>query len=313
MPSNLSPLSSGPEFDKIRTIWTALGENAVGGGDDCAFVEFGEDLIAISTDMAVAGTHFRSEWLGPKEIGWRAGAAALSDLAAVAASPMGMLVSLGVPAAIPNTDVASIMEGIGSVAGSVGATVWGGDLVRSERVVIDVVVFGQVSKPLKRSGASSGDTVWVTGKLGGPEEALKTWNTGSRPDRPIRSRFAKPVPRIQEALWLRDHGATALIDLSDGLIADAGQLSAASEVAVVLDAAKVPIFPGADEKAALLGGEEYELLVSLPSDTEPSLGQEFEREFDLLLTGIGHIESGEGVRMMKAGVPLVLEEGYSHF
>ncbi len=313
MPSNLSPLSSGPEFDKIRTIWKALGKNAVGGGDDCAFVEFGDELVAISTDMAVAGTHFRSEWLGPKEIGWRAGAAALSDLAAVAASPMGMLVSLGLPAAIPDTDVASIMEGVGNVCASVGAKVWGGDLVRSERIVIDVVVFGTVSEPLRRSGASPGDTIWVTGKLGGPAEALKTWESGSRPDRKVRSRFAKPVPRVEEAIWLRDHGATALIDLSDGLIADAGHLSAASHVALVLDAAKVPIFPSTDENSALLGGEEYELLVSLPSDTIPDLGKEFESKFDLPLTGIGHIESGKGVRVLKAGVPLVLENGFSHF
>ncbi|MFC1640361.1 thiamine-monophosphate kinase, partial [Gemmatimonadota bacterium] len=118
---NLTPLGDGSEFDKIRAIWGALGERGAGGGDDCAIVDVGGERLAISTDMAVEGTHFRTDWLSPREIGWRAGAAALSDLAAVAATPLGVLVSLGVPPDFPDGSVVSLMDGLGAVAEKVGA------------------------------------------------------------------------------------------------------------------------------------------------------------------------------------------------
>lgn len=313
MASNLSSLAKGSEFDKIRAVWRSLGDRARGGGDDCAFVEFGGELAAISTDMAVEGTHFRKHWLNRREIGWRAGAAALSDLAAVAAEPKGVLVSLGVPADWTDDSVAELMDGLGDAAGSVGATVWGGDLVRSDIIVVDVVVFGHVSKPLKRAGALSGDMLWVTGRLGGPALALEAWNRGDNPDDLARDRFARPVPRISEARWLKDRGARALIDLSDGLVADAGQLAAASDIACVIEASRVPKHPGAGEESALLGGEEYELLVSLPGETDPELGWEFEREFGIPLTGVGHVENGTGVRVLNAGVPMKITSGFRHF
>ena len=310
---NLTPLGDGSEFDKIRAIWRALGERGAGGGDDCAIVKIGDERLAISTDMAVEGTHFRSDWLSPREIGWRAGAAALSDLAAVAATPVGVLVSLGVPPDLADDSVALLMDGLGAVAESVGATVWGGDLVRSSGIVVDVVVFGRVSTPVLRSGAAAGDMLWVTGRLGGPATAIEAWERGEKPDHLIHARFARPEPRIAEAHWLRDHGARALIDLSDGLVADAGQLAAASEVACVIEAARVPVNVGAEIQAALLGGEEFELLAALPAGFVVEKGSEFEETFGISLTGIGHVEDGTGIRVMNAGVPMKLSGGFRHF
>ena len=311
--SNLTGLGAGSEFDKIRAIWRVLGDRAAGGGDDCAIVEIGNERLAISTDMAVEGTHFRVDWLSPREIGWRAGAAALSDLAAVAATPLGVLVSLGVPVEWPEDSVAALMDGLGAVADSVGATVWGGDLVRSSGIVVDVVVFGSMSMPVLRSGATDGDRLWVTGRLGGPATAIQSWERGEEPADAARTRFAKPEPRIAEAHWLRDRGAKALIDLSDGLVADAGQLAAASGVACVIEAARVPVQAGAQMRAALLGGEEFELLAAFAADAGAELGPEFEARFGISLTGIGHVEDGSGVRVLNAGVPMKLTGGFRHF
>ena len=310
---NLAPLGDGFEFDKIRAIWSILGERGAGGGDDCAIVEIGNERLAISTDMAVEGTHFRTDWLSPREIGWRAGAAALSDLAAMAATPLGVLVSLGVPAGLPDESVTSLMDGLGAVSASVGAKVWGGDLVRSSAIVVDVVVFGRVSKPVLRSGAGVGDTLWVTGRLGGPATAIEAFERGEKPDDSVYARFAGPAPRVAEAHWLRDCGAKALIDLSDGLVADAGQLAAASGVACIIEAARVPVLDGAEQQSALVGGEEFELLVALPGLNIAEQRSEFEETFGLPLTGIGHVEDGSGVRVMNAGVPIILSDGFSHF
>jgi len=214
-----------------------LGDAVVGAGDDCAIVELGAERLALSIDLSVEGVHFRLGWMSPAEVGWRAAAAALSDLAAVAASPSGILVSLGVPDGWPEEHVAEVMEGAAAAARATGAVVWGGDLIRNQRLIVDVAVVGKVEgRPVLRRGARVGDELWVTGALGGPAAALKAWEARQEPDAMARERFARPTPRVAEARWLRDRGATALIDLSDGLVADATHLAAASLVRCTIDA-----------------------------------------------------------------------------
>jgi thiamine-monophosphate kinase len=306
-----SALGPGPEFDKIRSIWSALGENASAGGDDCAIVRVGLEQLALSTDLHIEGVHFRLGWLEPWEVGWRATAAALSDLAAVAAQPEGLLLSLGVSAEWPDEFVTELMSGVGQAAESVGAVVWGGDLVRADSITIDVAVVGRVEKPVYRAGASAGDALWVTGTLGGPQAAIESWTAGTQPEETARHRFAHPLPRVREARWLADRGAKAMIDLSDGLVADVGHLAAAGGVRCVIDSDLVPQHAAASGHMPLLGGEEFELLVALPSDADAAA--DFSAKFSLPLTCIGHVESGSGVSVTQNGAPVDLPQGFRHF
>ncbi len=306
-------LGPGGEFDRIRAIWRRLGPRARTSGDDAAVLQLGGERVAISTDLAVEGTHFRPGWLAPREIGWRAAAASLSDLAAMAAGARGVLVSLGVSAEWPPEHVAELMEGVGEVTESVGGTVWGGDLVRSDRLVVDVVAVGSAKAPVRRSDAKPGDALWVTGALGGPAAALAAWLEGAEPERTARERFARPVPRLAEARWLQERGARAMIDVSDGVLADAAHLAAASGVAVVVDADRVPVHPAAEIAAALTGGEEYELLVTLPPQANADVAARFEQAFGLALTRIGRVEPGRGVSLLRGGAPAPLPKGYGHF
>lgn len=305
-------LGAGAEFDRIRALWERLGSRAAPAGDDCAIVRIGTGQFAVSTDLAVEGTHFELGWLSHAELGWRAASAALSDLAAVAAEPLGVLASVGVPSAWDEQTVADLMDGIGNAAHAVEATVWGGDLVRSERLVIDMTVVGTVTRPVRRSGATPGDALWVTGALGGPLAALRAWSAGREPDLLARERFAHPVPRIAEARWLEAAGARAMIDLSDGLVADAGHLAAASGVACRIDRESVPVHAAAGSADdALVSGEEYELLVALP----PSFahGVDFVEQFAVPFTRIGSVERGSGVHVCAGGSPVDPPQGFRHF
>lgn len=319
----LTPLGPGGEFDRLRAVFARLGERVSGVGDDAALVEVDGAPLAFSCDLVVEGTHFRRAWMTPEEIGWRACAAALSDLAAMAAQPLGVLAAVGVPAGSEGAFLEDLMEGVARAAAYAGASVWGGDLVQAPIVTVDVTVVGRADRPVRRRGARAGDRVWVTGALGAPAAAVAAWDAGHEPHPGVRTRFARPVPRIAEAAWLRDRGATAMLDVSDGLVGDAGHLAAASGVAVTIEAERVPVHGavGAERAGraddalefALRGGEEYELLVALPTSFGESDARAFVRAFDLPLTCIGEIAEGNGVTVMRAGKPWDVGGGFSHF
>ena len=307
-------LGPGAEFDRIRGIWERLGARAAPAGDDCAFVPLGDQVLAISTDLAVEGTHFRAGWLTPRELGWRIAAAALSDLAAVAASPVGAMASIGVPEVAPDSLLTELMDGIGDAVRSVGAEVIGGDLVRAELLVVDMAVFGTVGEPVRRSGARPGDTLWVTGRLGAPAAAIRAWEAGREPGQDARERFAHPVPRVEPALRLREAGATAMIDLSDGLLADAAHLAAASGLACRIEAERVPVHSGAEEpRDALVGGEEYELLTALPPTFSERDASALAGRWGVSLTRVGVVEEGAGVVLVEGGRSVELPRGFRHF
>lgn len=311
----MTALGPGPEFDRIRRIWSRLGDRMAGAGDDCAIVELGGVKVALSIDVSVQDIHFRLGWLAPGEIGWRAAAAALSDLAAVAATPKGILVSLGVTAEWPEEHVVEVMEGAAGAAEAAGAFVWGGDLVKSDRVIVDVAVMGELDgAPVLRSGATPGDGLWVTGALGGPKAALDAWSGGREPEASARERFVKPAPRVAEAKWLREAGAKAMIDISDGIAADTGHLAAASAVRCMLDADRVPRHPAARELMdALVGGEEYELLVALPPSFDDSRARAFQERLGLALTRVGSVREGTGVVVERKGKPIRISGEFRHF
>jgi thiamine-monophosphate kinase len=321
-------LGPGAEFDLIRRFLeghqVARPDVRVGPGDDCAVVV--GDGIAVSADLSVEGVHFRRDWLRPEEIGQRAAAAAISDLAAVAARPIGVLASLALPDAdVPDVAV-EIMAGVRRVAEEAGAALLGGDVVRSpDSLVLDIVVLGEAPRPVLRSGARPGDALWVTGRLGGAAAAVESWRQGRTPVPAAREAFARPRPRVIEARWLAERGVLhALIDLSDGLGGDVAHLAAASGVRIVLDLARIPLHPAALEVAAspedalrlaLAGGEDYELCFAAPRGAVDALAPEFEARFGVPLSRVGEIEEGDGVyqRRDDGSIESLAVTGYRHF
>jgi len=313
-------LGGGPggEFDRLRAIFATLGAAGRDLGDDCALLPVGGRTLAISIDLSLEGVHFRTDWLSFREIGWRATAAALSDLAAEGARPVGVLVSLGIPSNVPRatgnaSPAVQIMAGVGAAARSVGASVRGGDLVRSARYLVDVCVLGLAAPPVRRSGARPGDGLWVTGRLGGAGLALATLRAGRRLAPALRRRFARPVPRIAAGRWLARRGARAMIDISDGLAGDAEHLAAASSVGIAIELERVPCWPGVTPLAAARSGEEYELLVAMPRSFGEVGARAFRRATGLPLTAIGRCASGRGRRMTHYGRPIIAPPGFDHF
>lgn len=315
----MSTLGPGAEFDRIRAIAAALGPRAAELGDDCAMVPIKGGFLALSTDVSVEGVHFRREWLGFEEIGWRATAGALSDLAAVGADPVGVLVAVTVPADLTDTDVVALMTGAGNAVSAVGGQVLGGDLSRGIRLQLAVTVVGSTSAWLGRSGAQAGDGVWVTGALGGARAALEAWTAGGEPSQLARLAFARPEPRVMVGRWLVQAGAHAMLDLSDGLAGDAAHLASASQVALTIELERLPVHPAvpaAGDRAPVLvaaeGGEDYELLVTLPETFGEGDADRCRAETGTALTRVGHVTAGEGVRLLHQGEPVALR-GYDHF
>ena len=312
-------LGPGPEFDRIREIARALGEQGPGLGDDCGLVREGKEFFALSTDVSVEGVHFRSEWLSPEEIGWRATAGALSDLAAEGAEPVGVLCAVVVPTGAEGS-LPSLMSGVGAAAKFAGALVLGGDLSSGSGWAVTVTVLGRTQAPVTRGGAEPGDRLWVTGTLGAARAALEAWRRGEVPAPGTRARFAHPEPRISAGVWLGRHGARAMLDLSDGLGSDAGHLAAASKVALEIDLNAIPVAPEVAEEARRCGvsaarfaaeaGEDYELLVALPRDFDEA--EAFTVECGIGLTVIGTVRKGSGVRFRQGAQELQLR-GFDHF
>lgn len=324
-------LAPGPEFDRIRRLVRAAGARAPaagagGPGDDAAVVEAppGQKLV-VSSDLSVEGVHFQRAWLTWGTVGHRAVASALSDLAAMAARPLGVLLSVALPPELDVEVLEELAEGAGRVLAAAGAPLLGGDLSSSPGpVVVDVVVVGAAARPVGRAGARSGDELWVTGELGGAAAAVQAWTRSLEPDPRARRAFERPAPRLEEARWLAERARpTALIDLSDGLAGDAAHVAAASGVRAVLDADAVPLAPPLDEFAdrgaalrlAAGGGEDYELLVAAPPGALEGQAGSFEKRFGLPLTRLGRLEEGRGVRWIgqDAGSLAGLTGGFDHF
>jgi thiamine-monophosphate kinase len=205
------------------------------------------------------------------------------------------------------------MAGVAAAAKHVGAKVLGGDLVRSERYLVDVCVLGTVERPVRRSGARAGDRVWVTGALGGAALALDGFRAGTPPAGALRRRFARPEPRIAAGRWLARRGARAMIDISAGLAADAGHLAAASQVALEIELERIPGWRGVAPLQAAASGEEYELLVALPRGFGARNARAFTRTTGVALTAIGRCARGAGVRFTDAGRAVPAPTGFDHF
>lgn len=293
-------LGPGAEFDAVRALLARWGPRARGIGDDAAILDVpAGDRLVVSTDATVEDVHFRRPWLTPEEVGWRATSAALSDVAAMGATPLGILVSLTVPPEW-RRELPALADGIGSAGEEGSALIVGGDLSEGDRLALSITVLGHARSPLTRAGALPGDTLYVTGELGGPGAALGAWLRDGIPDSSHRARFAHPEPRLEAGRWVASHGAHACIDISDGLAGDLAHLAAASGVRCRIELGAIPRVGGVGAHDALASGEEYELLVSAPSldvtaFTAATRG--------LRLTAIGVVEAGA------AGGEVVIDDG----
>ncbi|MDB4908187.1 MAG: thiamine-monophosphate kinase [Gemmatimonadetes bacterium] len=309
MTDDALPLGPGAEFDAIRAMLAGMGDAAHGIGDDAAVMSVprGEQLLT-SVDAMVEHVHFRREWLDPAELGWRATMAALSDLAAMGASPLGILVALEVSADWTSS-LGELASGIAEAARAAGTTIRGGNLSRGEQLSITTTVLGSAFASLPRNGAQAGDSIYVTGVLGGPGAALARLVGMRRPDPAHRERFAHPVARLREGRWLARAGATAAIDVSDGLAADLAHLAAASAVRLEVHLDRVPLVEGVTAMQAMASGEEFELVVTGRGlDAAAFTGQ-----FGVPLTAIGTVSPGPAeVVLVENGARVAPPGGHDH-
>ena len=305
-------MGPGVEFDLIRRMAARWGDLVQHAGDDAAVLDVahGARLVA-STDSSVEGVHFRREWLSLQEVGYRATMAALSDLAAMGADPIGLLIAATIPAGIAET-IELLADGIGQAARDSGCPIVGGDLTGGDRISLTMTVLGTADPPIGRSGAKVGDGIWVTGRLGGPGAAVRALLSGELPSAEHWPRFAHPVARLAESRWLAEGGATAMIDISDGLSSDARHVAAASGVAFEIDVLSVPCVPDVIPRAACSSGEEYELLVTAPDEFDT---EAFESRFSIPLTRIGTVVDGSAsdVTFVEGTERVDLAAGYDHF
>lgn len=287
----------GGEIALLRAIRARAGQTSSSGlrlgiGDDCAILRLraNEDL-AVTTDLSIAGRHFRLDWHPPEVVGHRTLARGLSDLAAMGARPIAAFVSIGLPQELVRGTgkrspwIHRFFDGLLALAERYQTPLAGGDLAESRVAVADIVLIGAVphGKALLRSGARPGDLLYVTGSIGGAAAGLARLGElaagGSGRQLPRIPKKAEsllaahlyPQPRIPQATWLRQKGmATAALDLSDGLSTDLSHLCEESGVAAEVEAAALPVHPAATLAQALHGGEDYELLfTAAPSSRLP--------------------------------------------
>lgn len=274
-------ISEVGEFGLLERIDAALGSAAsgsvlVGRGDDAAVVAVGGGTVVVSTDMLVEGRHFRRDWSTGRDVGVKAAAQNLIDVAVMGGRATTLVVALGLPAELTVDWVEDLVAGLREEAAGQGASIVGGDLVRADRVTIAVTALGQlVGSPVLRSGAAPGDVVAVSGRLGWAAAGLSILSRGFRTPRALVDAHRRPEPPYAAAAAAAAAGASAMIDVSDGLVADLGHVARASGVAVQLDPALLPVDePVASAAAAfnadpliwvLTGGDDHAVVATFPT------------------------------------------------
>jgi len=307
------------EFELIGRLTRSLATNqtvTVGAGDDCAVLDvgLGDRLLLFKTDAIVEGIHFVSG-TPPEKIGHKALGRCLSDIAAMAGSPLAALITIGLQRDFEPKLVETVYSGLNALARRHQVAIVGGETTTNpERMLLSVAVLGSVArgKALLRSGAEVGDAILVTGELGGA----------------LAGKHLDFQPRLEQAQWLAQHFSVhAMIDLSDGLAGDLRHVLKASRVGAEILATAIPISGEARRAAkasasaksplmaALTDGEDFELLFTVASrDTVPLLDAWKNKFPDLRLSCIGKITAREGITIKdRQGVRPLTEHGYMHF
>lgn len=307
------------EFEFIRNIKEKYDLGRV--GDDCAILPLdARNDQVITADLLVEDIDFRLKWTNPKALGHKALAVSLSDIAAMGATPKWAVLSVGVPTNVWKTKfLDKLYEGWFELARVHGVELVGGDVSRTpDKIVIDSIVIGQVprGKAVRRSGARPGDSIFVTGSLGGAAGGLSLLERSITARGKLVERHRSPTPRVEVGASLRRRAiATAMIDISDGLAADLHHVCDASNVGARIFSDALPIDPslkGCDpraiEKYVLGGGEDFELLFT-------SKGKKVSAVRSTPITRIGEVTSTPGIieLITQNGAALLQRDGYRHF
>ena len=308
------------EFGVIRRLLERLPASSliVPPGDDAAVVATAAETV-VTADLLVEGRHFDLTFSSPADVGFKALTVNVSDIAAMGGRPRYALVSIGAPAATSIDVLESLYDGIAEAARAYGVAIAGGDTVGAEEIVVSVAVLGEpgAGGVVTRSGARAGDQLCVTGELGGAAAglALLRAEMSDPTARALAVRFPnlvaahrRGVARVREGEMAAVSGVRAMIDVSDGLMADAGHLCERSGVGVLIDARALPVAPGVEEVEAwagstgfaLSGGDDYELCIAIPPDVVATLTRALAPTG---LTVIGRFVEGSGVDVSGADVP----------
>jgi len=300
----------------IRRFFPGASWVRVGIGDDGAVLRLGREEVVVCSDMLVRSLDL-PEGLDLFYLGWKAAISSLSDLAAMGARPLALLFSLGLPPELEVRELGRILMGIRRASSLHGVPVVGGDLSGCGEVVVGGMGVGRAERILTRKGARPGDLVALTGEVGGAAGGLEVIRKGGKGPRELVRRFLLPRARIREGQILAREGATSALDLSDGLSSGAWRLAEESGVRIVLDPSSIP-FPSSLRRLggdlsplelALHGGEDFELLFTLPPSRLPRVERALRRVGGRVFP-VGRVERGRGVFLGEEELP---ERGYEHY
>jgi thiamine-monophosphate kinase len=306
------------EFGLIAelTAVQAAGDGVLlGAGDDAAVVAAPDGRVVVSTDVLVEGVHFKGEWSGAEDIGRRAAAASLADIAAMGARPTALVVAFTGPPGMAAQWAVDAARGLAQEAAEVGASVVGGDVARGRQVSLTVTALGDLEgrTPVTRSGARPGEQVALAGRQGWAAAGLAVLSRGFRSPRILVAAYRRPEPPYRAGPAAALAGATAMIDVSDGLLADAGHLARASGVTIDLDPALLPVGqPLVDAAAAfnadpmawvLGGGDDHALLATFPAGAQLPDG----------FRTIGSVGRHDEADVLVAGALWTGPAGHEHF
>ncbi len=327
MKKRLKDVGEWSLINLIRQKFPASKKALVGIGDDAAVYECQSNSIVLTTDTFVEGVHFSLSYFTPQDVGYRALAATLSDIAAMAASPVAFLVSLGLPKSFEVDLVEGIYEGFNELASQHEVELWGGDIVSSPLFFLSLTAFGEIEKTQVRlrSSARVGQLIAVTGYLGLSEAGRLVLQKGLKSNRyqKLIEKHLRPKPRINEAQVIGKHISGAMEDTSDGLLTELKHIGEESKVGVAVDVKKVPIekslkgitkeFSMEPLQLALSGGEDFELVFTAFPDEIEKVESEA-RNLKLKLSVVGEVIEEQGVFLRRDGeIEKVRRFGYEHF